>query len=69
MHEILAAAMFLEAHKDRGVRFFPNLTFENQKRHISGQIPGKIQVPLCQNLCFLSYRPQILAPALFFKAR
>jgi hypothetical protein len=31
--------------------------FRIQKRHISGTIPGKIQVPLCQNLCFLSYSP------------
>ena len=36
MHEILGTAMFLGAHKDRWVRFFPNLTFESQKPHISG---------------------------------
>ena len=36
MHEILATAMFLGAHKDRGGQIFPNLTFESQKPHISG---------------------------------
>ena len=40
--------MFLGACKDRGGQILPNLTFESQKLHISGQI----QVPLCQNLCF-----------------
>jgi hypothetical protein len=54
MHEILATAMVLGARKDRGVRFLPNLMFRIQKRHISGTIPGKIQVPLCQNVCFLT---------------
>jgi hypothetical protein len=43
------------------------LMFRIQKRHISGTIPGKIHVPLCQNLCFLSYRLQILATAMFFQ--
>ena len=42
------------------------MKFRIQKLHILGTIPGKIQVPLCQNLYFLSYRPQILAPAMFF---
>ena len=41
----------------------PNLIFESQKLHISGQI----QVTLCQNLWFLSYKLQILAPAMFFE--
>ena len=36
MHEILAAAMFLEARKDRRGQIFPNLTFESQKLHFSG---------------------------------
>ena len=67
MHEILATAMVLGARKDRGGQILPNLMFRIQKRHISGTIPGKIHVPLCQNLCFLSYRLQILATAMFLK--
>ena len=42
MHEILATAMFLGAHKDRGGQIFPNLTFESQKPHISGKIKKSI---------------------------
>ena len=49
-------------------QILPNLMFRIQKRHILGTIPGKIHVPLCQNLCFLSYRLQIWATAMFFRA-
>ena len=31
-----------------------NLTFRIQKLHILGTIPGKMQVPLCQKMGFLS---------------
>ena len=66
MHEILATAMVLRAGKDRGGQILPDFIFRIHKQHISGTIPGKIQVPLCQNLCSLSYRLQILAPVMFF---
>ena len=67
MYEILATAMVLEASKDSGGQILPNLVFRIQKRHISGTIQGKIRVPLCQNLCFMSFRLQILATAVFFE--
>ena len=44
---------FLSWEKWEG-QILPNLTFIIQKWHILGTIPGKIHVPLCQNLCFLS---------------
>ena len=66
--QILARAMFFWAGKNGRVRFYLTLHFELKKRHISRTIPGKIQVPLCQNLCFLSYRLQILATAMLFWA-
>ena len=49
-------------------QILPNLTFIIQKWQILGTISDKIHVPLCQNLCFLSYRLQILATAMFFQA-
>ena len=51
--QILATAMFLGACKYKGVRFYLTLLFE-LKNGIFQHISGKIQVPLCQNLCFLS---------------
>ena len=66
MHEILATAMVLGLRKDRGGQILPNLIFRIHKQHISGTIPGKIQVPSCQNLCC---RLQILATAMFFGVR
>ena len=45
--------MFLGACKYKGVRFYLTLLFE-LKNGIFQHISGKIQVPLCQNLCFLS---------------
>ena len=36
MHDILATAMVLGAHKYRGGQILPDLMFRIQKRHISG---------------------------------
>ena len=44
---------FLSQEKWWG-QILAKLTFKNRKRHIQGQILGKIQVPLCQKPCFLS---------------
>ena len=43
--------MFLGACKYKGVRFYLTLLFE-LKNGIFQHLSGKIQVPLCQNLCF-----------------
>ena len=66
--KILALAVFFLSLFDCWEQILPNLTFKSQKLHISGHILGKIQVPLCQNLYFLRYRLQILAPAVVFGA-
>ena len=49
-------------------QILPHLMFRIKERHILGTIQGKIHVPLFQNWCFLSYRLQILATAMFLKA-
>ena len=48
--QILALAVFFLSLLNCWGQILPNLTFESQKPHISGQSPGKIEVPLCQNL-------------------
>ena len=45
--------VFLSLLKWRGP-FLATLTFRIQNRRIEGKIPGKIQVPLCQKIGFLS---------------
>jgi hypothetical protein len=45
--------VFLSQKKSWG-QILPDWTFKIKKPHISGKIPGKIQIPLCQKIGFLS---------------